>query len=388
MDAVGVVCEFDPMHLGHERLLRQAKADTGLPVVCAMSGNYIQRGGMACLNKFARAEMAVLCGADLVVELPTPWAMATAERFADGGVSLLAGCGVKHLYFGSECGDIAALDAAAEALLREEFQADILRELQTGLSYAVARQAALEKRIGGSASLLSQPNNTLAVEYIKAIRRRELPLSAATVRRTDGGHHGAASASQIRKLLGRGEYDAAFALMPPAAAGILGREMKKGLAPADPARLETAMLSRLRLMDEADFAPYDGGGEGLYRRVYRAVQAGVSLGDILTRATTKRYPTARVRRMLWAAFLNLEPPPAEIPYIRVLAATEAGRKLLRQMQHSRVPVLTKAADVGRLGPAAQALFTREARRTDVFALACPINPSVCGEDWRHTPVMV
>ena len=388
MDAVGAVCEFDPMHLGHERLLRQAKADTGLPVVCAMSGNYIQRGGMACLNKFARAEMAVLCGADLVVELPTPWAMATAERFADGGVSLLAGCGVKHLYFGSECGDIAALDAAAEALLREEFQADILRELQTGLSYAVARQAALEKRIGGSASLLSQPNNTLAVEYLKAIRRRELPLSAATVRRTDGGHHGAASASQIRKLLGRGEYDAAFALMPPAAAGILGREMKKGLAPADPARLETAMLSRLRLMDEADFAPYDGGGEGLYRRVYRAVQAGVSLGDILTRATTKRYPIARVRRMLWAAFLNLEPPPAEIPYIRVLSATEAGRKLLRQMQHSGVPVLTKAADVGRLGPAAQALFTREARRTDVFALACPINPSVCGEDWRHTPVMV
>ena len=388
MDAVGVVCEFDPMHLGHERLLRQAKADTGLPVVCAMSGNYIQRGGMACLNKFARAEMAVLCGADLVVELPTPWAMATAERFADGGVSLLAGCGVKHLYFGSECGDIAALDAAAEALLREEFQADILRELQTGLSYAVARQAALEKRIGGSASLLSQPNNTLAVEYLKAIRRRELPLSAATVRRTDGGHHGAASASQIRALLAAGQAADAFALMPPAAAGILGREMKKGLAPADPARLETAMLSRLRLMGAADFAPYDGGGEGLYRRVYRAVQAGVSLGDILTRATTKRYPTARVRRMLWAAFLNLEPPPAEIPYIRVLAATEAGRKLLRQMQHSGVPVLTKAADVGRLGPAAQALFTREARRTDVFALACPINPSVCGEDWRHTPVMV
>lgn len=388
MDAVGVVCEFDPMHLGHERLLRQAKADTGLPVVCAMSGNYIQRGGMACLNKFARAEMAVLCGADLVVELPTPWAMATAEKFADGGVSLLAGCGVKHLYFGSECGDIAALDAAAEALLREEFQADILRELQTGLSYAVARQAALEKRIGGSASLLSQPNNTLAVEYLKAIRRRELPLSAATVRRTDGGHHGAASASQIRALLAVGQATDAFALMPPAAAGILGREMKKGLAPADPARLETAMLSRLRLMDEADFAPYDGGGEGLYRRVYRAVQAGVSLGDILTRATTKRYPTARVRRMLWAAFLNLEPPPAEIPYIRVLSATADGRRLLRQMQHSGVPVLTKAADVGRLGPAAQALFTREARRTDVFALACPINPSVCGEDWRHTPVMV
>ena len=388
MDAVGVVCEFDPMHLGHERLLRQAKADTGLPVVCAMSGNYIQRGGMACLNKFARAEMAVLCGADLVVELPTPWAMATAERFADGGVSLLAGCGVKHLYFGSECGDIAALDAAAEALLREEFQADILRELQTGLSYAVARQAALEKRIGGSASLLSQPNNTLAVEYLKAIRRRELPLSAATVRRTDGGHHGAASASRIRALLAAGQAADAFALMPPAAAGILGREMKKALAPADPARLETAMLSRLRLMDEADFAPYDGGGEGLYRRVYQAVQRSGSVEEILTLATTKRYPTARVRRMLWAAFLGLETPTGEIPYVRVLSATADGRRLLRQMRDHGVPVLTKSADVGLLGSEAQSLFTREARRTDVFALARPINPTVCGEDWRHTPVML
>ena len=388
MDAVGVVCEFDPMHLGHERLLRQAKADTGLPVVCAMSGNYIQRGGMACLNKFARAEMAVLCGADLVVELPAPWAMATAERFADGGVSLLAGCGVKHLYFGSECGDIAALDAAAEALLREEFQADILRELQTGLSYAVARQAALEKRIGGSASLLSQPNNTLAVEYLKAIRRRGLAADAITVRREDGGHHGAASASQIRALLAAGQATDAFALMPPAAAGILGREMKKGLAPADPARLETAMLSRLRLMDEADFAPYDGGGEGLSRRVYQAVQRSGSVEEILTLATTKRYPTARVRRMLWAAFLGLEQPENGIPYVRVLSATADGRRLLRQMRDHGVPVLTKPADVGLLGSEAQSLFTREARRTDVFALACPINPSVCGEDWRHTPVMV
>ena len=387
MDAVGVVCEFDPMHLGHERLLRQAKADTGLPVVCAMSGNYIQRGGMACLNKFARAEMAVLCGADLVVELPTPWAMATAERFADGGVSLLAGCGVKHLYFGSECGDMAALDAAAEALLREDIHRAIRAEMDGGLSYAAARQGVLERE-AGCGGLLAQPNNTLAVEYLKAIRRRGLAADAITVRREDGGHHGAASASQIRKLLGRGEYDAAFALMPPRAAEILRREIQAGLAPVDSKHLETAMLTRFRLLSEEEFVPYDGGGEGLYRRVYQAVQRSGSVEEILTLATTKRYPTARVRRMLWAAFLNLELPPAEIPYIRVLAATADGRRLLRQMRDHGVPVLTKPADVGLLGSEAQALFTREARRTDVFALACPINPSVCGEDWRHTPVMV
>ena len=384
MDAVGVVCEFDPLHRGHERLLRRA-GESGRVLVCAMSGNFTQRGGAACVEKFARAEMAVRCGADLVVELPTPWAMATAEKFADGGVSLLAQCGVKTLYFGSECGDTDALWATAEALLRADVHRAIRLEMDGGLPYAAARQAVLERETGLGA-LLAQPNNTLAVEYLKAIRRRGLAADAVTVRREDGGHHGTASASHIRALLAAGQEANAFALMPPQAADILGREMKKGLAPVDPARLERAMLARLRLMNEHDFASYDSGGEGLYRRVYRAVQEGGSLGDILTRATTKRYPTARVRRMLWAAFLNLEPPPAEIPYIRVLAATEAGRKLLRQMQDSGVPVLTKAADVGRLGPAARALFTREARRTDVYTLAA--SPLPCGSDWRKTPVMV
>lgn len=386
MDAVGVVCEFDPLHWGHERLLRRA-GESGRVLVCAMSGNFTQRGGAACVEKFARAEMAVRCGADLVVELPTPWAMATAEKFADGGVSLLAQCGVKTLYFGSECGDTDALWATAEALLRADVHRAIRLEMDGGLPYAAARQAVLERETGLGA-LLAQPNNTLAVEYLKAIRRRGLAADAATVRREDGGHHGSASASHIRALLAAGQEAKAFTLMPPQAADILGWEMKKGLAPADPARLERAMLARLRLMNEHDFASYDSGGEGLYRRVYRAVQEGGSLGDILTRATTKRYPTARVRRMLWAVFLGLEAPGEDIPYVRILAATEAGRRLLRQMRGAGVPVLTKAADVGRLGPSAEALFTREARRTDVYALACPGSPLPCGSDWRRTPTMI
>lgn len=386
MDAVGVVCEFDPLHRGHERLLRRA-GESGRVLVCAMSGNFTQRGSAACVEKFARAEMAVRCGADLVVELPTPWAMATAEKFADGGVSLLAQCGVKTLYFGSECGDTDALWATAEALLRADVHRAIRLEMDGGLPYAAARQAVLERETGLGA-LLAQPNNTLAVEYLKAIRRRGLAADAVTVRREDGGHHGTASASHIRALLAAGQEAKAFALMPPQAADILGREMKKGLAPADPARLERAMLARLRLMNEHDFASYDSGGEGLYRRVYRAVQEGGSLGDILTRATTKRYPTARVRRMLWAVFLSLEAPGEDIPYVRILAATEAGRRLLRQMRGAGVPVLTKAADVGRLGPSAEALFTREARRTDVYALACPGSPLPCGSDWRRTPTMI
>lgn len=388
MEAVGIVCEFDPLHRGHEALLRAAKAETGLPLVCAMSGNYTQRGGAACLSKFARAEMAVRCGADLVAELPTPWAMATAETFADGGVALLAKCGVMRLYFGSECGDIGALQAVAKALLEETMPETIRQKMQGGLPYAAARQAALEERIGSGAALLAQPNNTLGVEYLKAVLRRGLSMKAGTVLRQDGGHFGSASASQIRWLLQGGAYDDAFALMPAAAAEILRREMESGRAPVRPDGLERAMLARLRLMNEADFAPYDGGGEGLYRRVYRSVQAGNSVEEILTLATTKRYPTARVRRMLWAAFLGLEKPTDEVPYVRVLAATADGRGLLRQLRDDGVPVLTKPADVAALGEEAQRLFTSEAQRTDVFALGYPAAQGGCGADWRYTPVMV
>ena len=247
MEAAGIVCEFDPLHMGHEVLLRAAKAETGLPVVCAMSGNYTQRGGTACLSKFARAEMAVRCGADLVAELPTPWAMATAEKFADGGVVLLAKCGVTKLYFGSECGDIGALQAVAEALLEETLPQAIRQKMQGGLPYAAARQTVLEERMGSGAALLSQPNNTLGAEYLKAVLRRRLPMEAGTVRRQDGGHFGDASASQIRTLLAAGQAADAFALMPAAAAEILRREMECGRAPVCSDGLERAMLARLRL---------------------------------------------------------------------------------------------------------------------------------------------
>ena len=196
-----------------------------------MSGNYVQRGHPAIFDKNLRAEAALRCGADLVAELPTPWAMATAEKFADGGVVLLAKCGVTKLYFGSECGDIGALQAVAEALLEETLPQAIRQKMQGGLPYAAARQTVLEERMGSGAALLSQPNNTLGAEYLKAVLRRRLPMEAGTVRRQDGGHFGDASASQIRTLLAAGQAADAFALMPAAAAEILRREIECGRAP-------------------------------------------------------------------------------------------------------------------------------------------------------------
>ena len=395
MSVTGIICEYDPLHTGHARLMAQARDGGASAVVCAMSGNFTQRGGFALADKCARAEMAVSCGADLVLELPTVWAMSTAERFARGGVELLTRTGVvTELVFGSECGDLAALRRAADCLESPEFTASLASLPEDGRTFAARRQAALAALLGAEeAALLASPNNTLAVEYLRAVRRLGSPLTARTVRRTGAQHGeeasgGFASASYLRKLLAAGETEQAAAYMPPAAADILRREQAAGRV-ADPSLCERAILSRLRTMTAGDWRQYDGGGEGLGNRLCQASRAGSTLEAVLAAAKTKRYPLARLRRMVLAAWLMLPEPPEEVPYLRVLAANETGRRLLRQMRDAGAPVLTKPADVSLLGGEAEALLAAESRCTDLYVLARPDAAQMApGQELRMTPVML
>ena len=164
MQITGIVCEYNPFHLGHSRQLEAARraVNEDCAVVCVMSGNFVQRGEPAILSKAARAEMAVRCGADLAVELPLPWALSSAERFADGGVAILEALGADSVAFGAECPDVSRLRALAEALLREETGALIREKLRDGVSYAAARERALWELAGPDAALLREPNNILA----------------------------------------------------------------------------------------------------------------------------------------------------------------------------------------------------------------------------------
>jgi len=370
-------------------MLRQLRERGSEAIVCAMSGNFVQRGEAAVAGKLARAEMALRCGADLVLEIPTPWAAATAETFARGGVAVLRRTGVvEELAFGAECADVTALQAVADALDSAAFQTALNALPEDGGTFAARRQAAVAAVAGEErAALLSRPNNILAVEYLRAIRGTG--IRPVAVERQGSGHdreedEGFASSSQVRRLLRAGQRSEALGCMPEAAARVLKREMERGSAPADMERCERAVLDRLRRMEEKEWARYDGGGEGLYHRLYQAAREAGSLDELLERAKTKRYPMARLRRMVLAAWLELGDVPAEVPYLRLLAASDTGRKLLRQMRD--VPVLTKAADVAGLGEAAEELFRRESRWTDLYALACP-KAAPCGEDWRITPVL-
>ena len=232
MNAIGIICEYNPFHLGHARMLEGLRRQYDAPLVCAMSGNFVQRGDAAVAHKHARAEMAVRCGADLVLELPTPWAMASAERFADGGVALLASTGVvSHLAFGSECGDLTALQAAEAALSRPELMPRIRQLLAQGMAYAPARQQAAEE-LGAPPRMLSRPNDILAIEYLKALRRQKAPMEPLAVQRQGAGHDGApsgdtASASYLRTLLRSGRTDEALSYLPAPAAQVLRRERER-----------------------------------------------------------------------------------------------------------------------------------------------------------------
>lgn len=383
METAGIVAEYNPFHRGHAWHIAETRRRLGgeAPVVCVMSGHWVQRGECALADKWLRAALALDRGADLVVELPTPWAMASAESFARGAVSLLAATGVVDvLSFGSETGELAPLEEAAAALDAPDYPERLRAALGRGLSFPAARQEA------AGAACLSAPNNNLGVEYLRSLRALGSTIRPLTVPRQGAGHDGPAaggfaSASELRRLLraGRGEEAAPYLTAP------WSGEL------ADMQHIERAVLARLRTMGEGDWAalPDGGGAEGLPSRLAKAAREAVSLEDFYTRAKTRRYPHARLRRLALAAFLDLRAAerPAAPPYVRVLGLGGRGRALLRKMKDTcPLPVIVKPAQARELDGPARMLFESEARYTDLYGLCFPA-PRPCGAEWIHSPVV-
>ncbi|MBQ3496850.1 MAG: nucleotidyltransferase family protein, partial [Oscillospiraceae bacterium] len=265
MAAAGIICEYNPFHTGHALHIAKTRALLGADttIICAMSGNFVQRGDAAICAKHVRAEAAVRAGADLVLELPTPWAVSSAERFARGGVAVLAAAGAETLSFGSESADASALRRAAEALLAPDFAPLLREELLRGDSFAASRERALRRLIGEGAALLSHPNDLLGVEYCKAVLHLGAPMDILPIPRTTAQHDGGAgaegyaSASHVRKLLHAGEDASAY--LTDAMRALYERECAAGRAPVSLAALERAMLARFRAMEYEEFFPYDEG---------------------------------------------------------------------------------------------------------------------------------
>lgn len=396
MNIAGITAEYNPFHTGHAYQISALKAQLGpdTSVVAVMSGSWVQQGRPAVTDKWTRARMALNGGADLILELPTVWAAASAESFARGAVELLCRCGViDTLCFGSETGELAPLLAAAECLDSPDYPEQLRKALEGGASFAAARQAAVEALIGPAGAALASPNNNLGVEYLRALRSLHSNIKPVTIRREGAAHNsldrtgeGFRSATQLRQHLARGEWEAVQPYVPAGNLDIL-----QSAPLADPRLGERAVLACLRKMTAEDWAklPDAGAGEGLPQRLERAGRQCRSLDDFFTLAKTRRYAMARLRRMALWAFLGLTAAdvPAEPPYLRVLGFNARGREVLKQMKTTaQLPILTKPAHARELDGPGRRLFELEARCTDLYGLFLPQLPPP-GQEWTRGPVM-
>jgi len=390
MKVLGIVAEYNPLHYGHLYHINISREQSGADaVVAVMSGDFVQRGSAAVFDKFARAEAAVRCGVSLVLELPLPWCISSAEGFARGAVGMLEACGVVDtLSFGSECGEVERLRTLAAGLDTLNGSAELRAALQNGLPFAAARQQALAALVGEEeAALLRDPNNILAVEYIRALRSS---MTCITVKREGSRHDGVGSASELRARMETGKD--VFALLPEGAAAVFARETREGRGPVFSSGLETALMSRLRMLPAEAFTRLPDAGEGLENLLYRAVREEATMEAAAQRCKSKRYALARIRRMLLGAALGLEKDMNRgiPPYLRVLAADRRGCEVLAEMKKkATLPIIAKAGGVRSLDAETQSVFELGSRAHDFWVLGREKSKLHSGdEDFRRSPVIL
>lgn len=351
---IGIICEFNPFHSGHQYLINSVK-QPGDRVICAMSGNFVQRGEFAVYDKMTRAAVALQNGADLVLELPTPCAVQSAGGFAQAGVALLEATGIcGALAFGAECDDLGELQRISREITEKDAQ--IKSAMAQGLSYPQARKSVI------TSPLLDTPNNILALEYLRCTT-----LQPMAVKRIGKGHDSedaTYSASAIRKQLPDGQI-------------------------ASLHHCESAILYKLRTMQAKDFAQIEDVTEGLENRIYEAVQTSATLEELYDTIKTKRYTHSRIRRIILRAFLGIDKNTPKRPqYIRILGFNENGKALLGEIkQHASLPIITRYADAKGCGGDVLAQFEAESRYTDIYNLGFTV-PKPRGSEKTDQIIMI
>ena len=340
MNVCGVIAEYDPFHKGHERHLRLARERTGADfIICAMSGSFTQRGLPALLPAHARAEMALRCGADVILQLPYAFSVREAEYFALGGVGVLNALGcVTHLSFGCETDDLSLLQTAAELLEKPNEALDhaIQEGLRRGLSYASAQGRAIAERLNISASLLNAPNTALALSYLRALIRLDSGILPVPIPRDTDYHanelDALPSASAVRGAILRGDWAGVRNAIPEAAYPVLERAARDGLCPPD--SLDTVLRHQLLLSAPDEIAQWPGISEGLETRVLKAAKTAVSREALIDALKTRRYTRGRISRALCHGIMGVT--KADLPThpvsARILGFRAGARPLLRQMR--------------------------------------------------------
>lgn len=398
MNNIGIIAEYNPFHSGHQHHIQKSKnflSQSQSSVVVIMSGHWVQQANCAILDKWTRTKLALEGGADLIIELPTLWATASAQRFAQGAVALLEATGlVTHLSFGSESGDISLFQELNQGLQHPDFKTKLKEELRPGCSFPTARQKALSHLVGIKAELLSKPNNTLGLEYLSAIDHYNSDISPFTIPREGAGFHDISplapqkhtSATDIRAKIMKNNWQDTHQFLSPFAQIQLQTKEIPSMC-----HCERAILSKLISMSLEDWTklPDSGREEGLPQRCLKVAQTARSTEEFIANVKTKRYTHARIRRLVLWAFLGLteEMIPEKPTYLRVLGMNQRGIELLHQMKATAtLPICTKPAQIQNFSSECQDLFQKEVVFTDLYGLCFPSLPPR-GLEWTQSPIV-
>ena len=373
---VSIICEYNPLHLGHIRQFEAIREKFGpdTTIVCLMSGNFVQRGQPAVIDKSLRAKAAIKSCADLILELPITAALSSAEGFASAGVRILSPFS-DYLCFGTESGTEESLMRTAKALLSPAFSVYLKEALEKGLSFPSAREQALQK-MGFSDALVRNPNDILAVEYCKAILAEKSSMRPFPIRRQGSYHAEDAdpenpSATAVRSLmLSSGLW---LDSVPESARSIFADASIHTIAAG-----ERAMLMRLRTMTDEAFEALPYGSEGLWRKFMHCARERSSLEGILASTKSKRYTRSRIDRMAMCAFLGLTAQDLEMrpPYTRILAFNDRGRRILN--------AYAECGHLKNIGEKAEhPYWVIEQRAQDLYGLFCTDAPEAPGREEKR-----
>ena len=408
MDGIlGIVSEYNPFHNGHIHHLQISKQLTKTDfTVAVMSGNFVQRGDTALVDKWTRAEMALKSGIDLVIELPTVYALSSAENFADGAVKILNSLGVvDFISFGSEIGEITPLLDVANILYKEpkEFSSLITAQLRSGLSYPKAREIALSQFFGSSqkySSIVSNPNNILGVEYLKSLKKHRSHIRPLTIKRDYADYNstqeenGIASATAIRTMIKNGKN--VHKVIPYESYELLEKCIEEGKIIPSLAVFEKEIIYTLRKMTLSEIAELPDVSEGLENKIKLAANNFNTLEELIANIKSKRYTQSRIQRILLYALLNISKKDINqskrvTPYIRVLGFNKHGKRIISAIAAAnpklKIIVSVKKFIETSTDNVLKNMISKDILATNIYTLGYKNNP-VANLDYTHKVVEV
>ena len=411
MKTVGIIAEYNPFHQGHLYQLEQAKLLTGATkVVVVMSGNFVQRGIPAIIDKYARTKMALSHGADLVIELPVSYATSSAEAFAYAGISILDRLGfVDYVCFGSECGDIKILEHLADILIEEpiSYQQELKEELKSGLSFPKARTKALinyfkSNHITGYdlssfEQLLNSPNNILGIEYMKAIRKRNSKISAVTIKRHGAGYHDKdislpnASATAIRGVLLKEDLYSLPEDLPLETKNLLIHEYQKTY-PIFRNDFTSLLYYKLSMAREDSLNGYADVTPELANRIIKKLTYTMSYDDFCMSLKTKELTLTRINRGLLHILLSIPKiQNMEACYGRILGFRTGATSLLRiATKENKLPLIVKTANAKQiLNQEEYELFEQDMKATHLYhQMIFQKFSTILSDEYTHGPIIL